>query len=69
MGQMNFYVSANIEEIIRKEANKSNKAVSAYLAEIVKNHVSAKSGWPSGYFEKVIGAWEGEFPEIQDLPP
>lgn len=68
MGQLNFYVSASIEEIIKKAAKSSSQPVSAYLADIVKQHLSIKSEWPSNYFEKVIGGWEGEFPEIEDLP-
>ena len=68
MGQLNFYVPLNIEESIRKAAKECDQPVSAYLADLVKGHLSLKSQWPSGYFEKVIGGWEGEFPDIDDLP-
>ncbi|MGE0883465.1 MAG: hypothetical protein AB7P14_07980 [Blastocatellales bacterium] len=27
---------------------------------------SSNGGWPSGYLEKVIGSWQGEFPVIGD---
>jgi hypothetical protein len=33
-------------------------SISRYLAELIKEKVGAD--WPAGYFERVVGGWEGE---------
>ncbi len=67
MSQLNFYVSDDIEKIIRAEAKSSGESISAYLAELVKSHVK-KDRWQKDFFKKVVGAWQGDFPEIESLP-
>jgi hypothetical protein len=66
MSQLNFYVSDEIEDKIRQEAKSCGKSISSYLASLVKNHVQ-KEEWKDGFFKKVCGAWEGEFPKIDSL--
>ena len=34
-------------------------SVSRYLADIVSREVGGE-GWPEGFFEDVLGGWEGE---------
>lgn len=68
MAQMNFYVPDDIEEKIKKEAKKSGKTVSSYIAELIKSHIGAQTAWPQGFFESIAGKWEGDFPDIENLP-
>lgn len=68
MAQMNFYVPDEIEEKVKKAAKKEGLTASAWLAALVKEHISASNQWPRDYFEKVLGGWEGDFPDIEDMP-
>lgn len=65
MGQVTLYLPAKIEKIVKKEAKKAHKSISAYVAEILNNKLAPKK-W-SQNFLKVCGSWEGEFPSIEDL--
>jgi hypothetical protein len=38
--------------------------VSRYLAELVQREVGG--GWPEGYFEAVVGRWQGDAPARPD---
>ncbi len=64
MSQLNFYVPDDIEEQIRKAAQKDGKSISAFLADLVKSKFPTKQ-WDSDFFSSVFGHWEGEFPEIK----
>lgn len=67
MGQLNVYVPDQLEEEIKKEAQREGKSVSAFVLHAVKEKLH-----PTLWNEKFLatfGAWEGEFPEIDDLPP
>jgi len=66
MGQLNVYVPDELEEKIKKEAKREGKSVSAFVLEAVKSKVEP-TGW-SKEFLSTFGSWEGEFPEIVDLP-
>ena len=56
--QMHCYVPDSIAEAIRRRARARGIPVSRYLAELVRREVSG--GWPEGYFEAVVGKWQGE---------
>ena len=58
MPQLHFYVSDEIAERVRQRAEANHMSVSKYLATLVKKE--AGSGWPDGYFERVVGGWKGE---------
>lgn len=60
MPQLHLYVSEEIAIKVREKAREKNMTVSRYLTEIVKREIG--KGWPEGYFERVCGKWEGEFP-------
>ena len=68
MSQLNIYVPADIEETIRKEAQAHRKSLSAYLAEVIKNHFR-KNRWQKGFFKEISGKWRGDFPVIEQLLP
>lgn len=62
MPQLHLYVPEEIAAKVRERAKARNTTVSRYLAEVVKREVGG--GWPEGYFERVSGKWEGDFPEL-----
>lgn len=58
MPQLHFYVPEQVAERVRQEANASGLSISQYLAELVKRELHP--GWPKGFFEEVVGGWQGE---------
>jgi len=58
MPQLHFYVPQEIADRIIKEAAASQVSVSRYLADLVKREMAPD--WPAGYFEEVVGCWQGE---------
>lgn len=58
MPQLHLYVSDEIAERVRQRAEANHMSVSKYLATLVKKETG--SGWPDGYFERVVGGWKGE---------
>ena len=58
MPQFHFYVPDDIARQIQEKAKASNMSVSRFVAEIMQRETA--SGWPKGYFERVVGAWQGE---------
>ena len=69
MAQLNFYVPDDTEAEVRRRAKAQGVSTSAYLATLLKRELGAQNDWPTGFFEKVVGSWQGDFPEIEDLPP
>ncbi len=57
MPQMHFSVSESEAAAIRRRAKAHGMTVSKYLASLVRSQVHA--GWPEGYFENVLGSWQG----------
>ncbi|CAN5500187.1 hypothetical protein BH24DEI1_BH24DEI1_17510 [soil metagenome] len=58
MPQLHFYVPDEVAERLRQRAKDKNTSLSKYLADVVQREVAP--GWPEGYFESVIGKWQGE---------
>lgn len=63
MSQLNIYVPNEMEKAIRAEAKKESKSLSAYLMDVVRGHLQHDK-WQDGFFRKVVGGWQGDFPEI-----
>ncbi len=68
MSQLNFYVPEEIEKQIRAAAKKEGKTISSFLAALIKSHFPKKKP-RKDVFSKFYGVWEGEFPEIERMPP
>lgn len=64
MPQLHLYVPQELADRIQQEANAAHKSVSSYLAEIVKREMTP--AWPDGYFDEVVGGWQGE---VLERPP
>lgn len=58
MPQLHFYVPEQVADRVRQEANAAGLSVSQYLAEVVKRELHPE--WPTGFFEEVVGGWQGE---------
>ena len=67
MGQLTIYLPDATEKSVRIAARRAKKTVSAYLAALASGK-SLGGRWPKDY-EKVLGSWEGSFPQIDDPPP
>ena len=62
MPQLHLYVPEDLATKVREKAKARKMTISRYLAEVIKKEVG--QGWPKGYFERVCGKWEGDFPEL-----
>ncbi len=58
MPQLHLYVSDDVAAKVRQRAEACQMTVSDYLTELIKRDIGA--GWPEGFFEEVIGGWQGE---------
>ena len=58
MPQLHFYIPKDLADRIQHEAQAAQKSVSSYLAELVKREMAPH--WPEGFFDKVVGGWQGE---------
>ena len=58
MPQLHFYVSKDVAEKIRHEAQAANMSISRYLASLIEREVASE--WPENFFEEVVGGWVGE---------
>jgi len=58
MPQLHFYVPETVAKSLRARARALGLSVSRYLATVVRRQVG--EGWPAGYFEQVVGRWQGK---------
>lgn len=61
------YVSEPIARKVQERADAAGVSTSRYLAELIRRDVS--SGWPEGYFQQVVGGWQGEELVRPEQPP
>ena len=66
MRRFYFYVPKGRTKQIREEARAKN-LIAKYMAEAVQRETHP--GWPEGYFERVVGKWQGEPLERPEQPP
>jgi hypothetical protein len=59
MPQLHLYVPEPIAEKIKQRAQAAGVSTSRYLAQLVQ-HDLGSDDWPEGFFEEVIGGWQGE---------
>jgi hypothetical protein len=58
MPQLHFYVPEETAERIRQEVQAAGLSISQYLATLVKREIHSTR--PEGFFEEVVGGWQGE---------
>lgn len=59
MPQLHLYVPDTTAELLKQRAEERGLTLSKYLAEVVRKEAVIEE-WPEGFFENVLGAWEGE---------
>ena len=59
MPQLHLYVPDETAEMLKSKARERGMSVSGYLAEVVGREVGGED-WPEGFFEEVLGGWEGD---------
>jgi len=47
-----------IAAAVERRAEERGVTAARYLADLVEREVG--KGWPEGFFERVVGAWQGE---------
>ena len=57
MPQLHCYVSEPTARKIHERAHAAGVSTSRYLAELIRRDIGG--GWPEGYFEQVVGGWQG----------
>jgi len=58
MPQLHLYVSEETAAEVARRAEAEGVSVSRYLARLVRE--GSTTGWPEGWFERVVGGWHGE---------
>ena len=58
MPQLHLYLSEALADDAKRQADSEGTSVSQYLARIVRREL--ERDWPRGYFDEVVGAWEGD---------
>ena len=66
MTQLFCEVPETLARRVEEKAGEAHLSVSDYLAKLIERDVG--DGWPAGYFENVIGCWQGDLerPEQPD---
>lgn len=64
---MTIYLDDALAARLRRDAKRSGKSLSAYIAEMAERKPPRRR-WPPG-FEKLYGSWKGDFPTPEDPPP
>ncbi|MBE2223355.1 MAG: hypothetical protein IAF02_17580 [Anaerolineae bacterium] len=59
MPQLHFYVPETVAKKIKERALAYGVSTSKYLAELVQQDLDISS-WPEGFFDEVVGGWQGE---------
>ena len=58
MPQIHFYVPESVAVKVKQRAQAAGVSTSRFVAELVKREVDA--AWPPGFFEEIVGGWQGE---------
>jgi len=58
MPQLHAYVPEHLAERLRARARARGVPVSRHLADLIRRDVG--SGWPEGFFEEIVGGWQGQ---------
>lgn len=67
MAQVTIYLPDEVEKLVRREAQRARKSVSAYMAELATRKV--RHGDRKQALDALRGSWEGKFPEEDRLEP
>jgi hypothetical protein len=65
MTQLSCEVPEPLARRVEEKAGEVHLSVSEYLAKLIERDVA--EGWPEGYFEKVIGSWQGDLERPEQI--
>lgn len=65
MTQLHCEVPEPLARRVEERAGEVHVTVSEYLLKLIEQDVG--NGWPEGYFESVIGCWQGELERPEQL--
>lgn len=69
MPKVSFELPADLVDKLNQAANAQHVDVEQFLQALVQREVQDVSrAWPVGYFDEVIGGWQGEL-ERSEQPP
>ncbi|WP_287127923.1 hypothetical protein [Candidatus Cyanaurora vandensis] len=58
MAQVCFYLPDEEQQRLLQRATAQGLSLSKYMAQLVRREM--KTGWPEGYFQHVLGSWQGD---------
>jgi hypothetical protein len=72
MPQLHCYVPEPVARKLHERAEAAGQSASRYIAELIRRDVGGS--WPEGYFEQVVGAWQGSLvrpnqPDVETRDP
>jgi len=67
MPQLHLYVPKEIAAEVKRRADAQQISTSRYLADLVRREVADE--WPEGFFDEVLGGWQGAPLERPSLLP
>lgn len=70
MSRIQFEIPNEVAAEVERRAERRGVSADHFVAELVCREVAAKrvSGWPEGFFERVIGQWQGDLERPEELP-
>lgn len=69
MPKVSFELPADLVDKLNQAANAQHVDVEQFLQALVQREVQdACHVWPAGYFDEVIGGWQGELARPEQLP-
>jgi len=66
MPQVTIYLPDELADRLRRDAKKAGTSLSAYIARLASPR-PVRGRWPPD-FDKLYGSWQGEFPDVDELP-
>ena len=68
MTEFRFQVSDQLAAELQKRAESQGVTVSRLVSNLLEREVRVREGWPEGFFEQVVGAWEGPLERPAQIP-
>lgn len=60
MAQLNLYVDEKPRKLLERKAKSKGLSLSRYVTQVLERELGQEAGWPKGYFEQVLGSWQGD---------
>ena len=67
MAQLNIYVPEEMANALKRRARRERRSLSALVVALLDDRASTEQ-WPKGFFETVLGHWQGPLGRIERRP-